>query len=243
MSNILLNKVSIGYGTKVVASGLDGLLEEGKLTCLIGRNGAGKSTLMRTMTAFQPPLSGSIMIGDREVSSLTPKERARLIGIVLTEKPDVENMLVGEMVAMGRQPYTGFWGGMTKEDDAIVAEALRKVGMTEFRQRRMQTLSDGERQKVMIAKALAQQTPFIFLDEPTAFLDYPSKVDTMTMLLRLCHDERKAVLISTHDLDVALRHCDRIWMMKDARLLTGTAESLAKEIADFMGEDSCSWQG
>lgn len=234
MQNIILNKVSIGYGTKVVASGLEGLLREGELTCLIGRNGAGKSTLMRTMTAFQDALEGSITIGERDVTTLSAKERARLIGIVLTEKPEVENMSVGDMVAMGRQPYTGFWGGLSEDDEQIVIRSLGMVGMTEFHSRRMQTLSDGERQKVMIAKALAQQTPFLFLDEPTAFLDYPSKVDTMTMLLRLCHEERKAVLISTHDLDVALRFCDQVWMMDNGMLLTGTAEELSQEIKDFM---------
>lgn len=242
-----LQNLTIGYGSKVVASGVNARLMPGELVCLIGRNGSGKSTLMRTVTAFQPPLSGTVTLTGmpcdasaqgtaqpRTVAEMTARERSRTIGIVLTEKPDVENMTVRELVALGRAPYTGFWGTLAKEDHDIVTEALAMTGMGDYARRLVQTLSDGERQKVMIAKALAQQTPFIFLDEPTAFLDYPSKVETMRMLLRLCSEQRKAVVISTHDLDVALRFCHTVWLMKDGTLVVGNTTSLKGEIDDFM---------
>lgn len=258
-----LNSLSIGYGTKIVATDITTHLKKGRLTCLIGRNGTGKSTLMRTIAAFQQPISGTITLIQPSsltapappssaaitpltspshvadgvsvsLSSLNPKARARLIGVVLTEKPDIQNMTVCEMVAMGRAPYTGFFGRLSSEDNAIIDEAIALVGMSAFSDRAISTLSDGERQKVMIAKALAQQTPLIFLDEPTAFLDYPSKVDTMHMLQRLCHEQGKTVLLSTHDLDVSLALCDDIWLMQDHKLLTGTTETLSTEISTFM---------
>lgn len=252
MSSLTLHNVTIGYDRKVVASGIDATMQTGRLICLIGMNGSGKSTLMRTMAAFQQPLTGTIMLQSataeggaaeaaeeaQSVASMSPAERARLIGVVLTHHMDLQNMSVREMVNMGRMPYTGFWGSLSHDDADIVQRAIEQVAITNLADRQMQTLSDGERQKVMIAKAIAQQTPFIFLDEPTAFLDYPSKVDTMLLLQQLCHDaaeeERKSILISTHDLDVALKYCDEIWMMKDGHLLIGNRESLNAEIAQFM---------
>ena len=209
-----LNSLSIGYKKKVVAAGISKTLCPGTMTCLIGRNGTGKSTLLRTMAGFLSPLSGSLAIGERDVTQLTAMERARLISVVLTDRVDVQGMTVTDLVSMGRQPYTGFFGKMTANDEAVVAEALQLVGMKDFAGRQVNTLSDGERQKVMIAKALAQQTPFILLDEPTAFLDYPSKKETLSLLSRLCHDEQKSVLVSTHDLDVALKITDEVWEME-----------------------------
>ena len=151
----------------------------------MGANGVGKSTLLRTLSAFQPKLGGSIFIGDRELSDYSDRELSRLIGVVLTEKPSVQNMTVRELVGLGRSPYTDFWGRMTDDDHRIVSESLTQVGIGHLAERLVDTLSDGERQKAMIAQALAQQTPVIFLDEPTAFLDFPSKVDTMLLLRRM----------------------------------------------------------
>ena len=178
---IQLRNLSIGYTTKhgvrVVAEGINGAIRSGELTCLLGPNGVGKSTLLRTLSAFQPILAGDVMINNPLTSHLSPltsytdKELSKLIGVVLTEKPDVRNMSVRELVSLGRSPYTGFWGTCSKEDLRIVDEAIGMVGVAELTRRPVHTLSDGERQKVMIAKALAQQTPVIFLDEPTAFLD------------------------------------------------------------------------
>ena len=203
---IELKDLTIGYAqknnTKVVASGINATLHSGRLTCLIGANGIGKSTLLRTLSAFQPPLSGEIYIDSESpipLSTLTDKQLSRLIGVVLTEKPDVQNMTVFELVGLGRSPYTGFWGRLNEDDKEVVKESLRLVGIESLQDRLIQTLSDGERQKTMIAKALAQQTPVIYLDEPTAFLDYPSKVEMLTLLRHLARETGKTIFLSTHD--------------------------------------------
>lgn len=221
---IQLRDLSIGYQTKhsvkTVAEGINGSIRSGELTCLLGANGVGKSTLLRTLSAFQPAIKGDIFIstndeGERrkEISSLTDKELSKLIGVVLTEKPDVKNMSVRELVSLGRSPYTGFWGTYTDEDLRIVDEAIEMVGITDLSRRPVHTLSDGERQKVMIAKALAQQTPVIFLDEPTAFLDYPSKVEVLQLLRRISREAGKTIFLSTHDVELALQLADTIWLM------------------------------
>ena len=216
-NSVELNDLSIGYrskqGVRVVAEGLTAQLQRGQLTCLLGENGIGKSTLLRTLAAFQPKLSGSIMIGGRELESYSERELARTIGIVLTEKPDVQQMTVMELVEMGRAPYTGFWGRLNEDDRKACHEAIALIGIEPLKDRMVQTLSDGERQKVMIAKALAQQTPVIFLDEPTAFLDYPSKVDMLLLLRRISREAQKTIFLSTHDLELALQVADTIWLM------------------------------
>ena len=215
---IQLKDLSIGYQTKhsvkTVAAGINGAIRSGELTCLLGANGVGKSTLLRTLAAFQPAISGEILLEGREVSSLTDKELSKLVGVVLTEKPDVRNMSVRELVSLGRSPYTGFWGTYTDEDLSIVDEAIEMVGITDLTRRPVHTLSDGERQKVMIAKALAQQTPVIFLDEPTAFLDYPSKVEVLQLLRRISREAEKTIFLSTHDVELALQLADTIWLMR-----------------------------
>jgi iron complex transport system ATP-binding protein len=233
-----LNDITIGYRGKTVAQHLTAQLPPGTMTCLIGRNGTGKSTLLRTIAAFQPPLAGSITVDvpqqQTDIRSLSARQRARTIGVVLTEHTGIGNMTAREMVALGRSPYTGFWGRLAEHDREIVDDAMRMTGTTPFAGTFTNALSDGERQKVMIAKALAQQTPFIILDEPTAFLDYPSKIDTMEMLLRMCHERGKTVLLSTHDLDAAMRMTDRLWMMADGNLTEGTPKELEKQVSDFM---------
>ena len=221
---VQLKNLSIGYQTKhsvkVVAEGISGAIRSGELTCLLGANGVGKSTLLRTLAAFQPQISGEIFLGVkgekgemREISSMTDKELSKLIGVVLTEKPDVRNMSVRELVSLGRSPYTDFWGTYTEEDLRIVDEALEMVGIMPLIRRPVHTLSDGERQKVMIAKALAQQTPVIFLDEPTAFLDYPSKVEVLQLLRGISRKAEKTIFLSTHDVELALQLADTIWLM------------------------------
>lgn len=219
---IELRNLSIGYdergkGRKCIAQGIQAHLCGGELTCLLGANGAGKSTLLKTLSAFLPPLEGDILIGGKALRGYSDNERARLIGVVLTERPELHHMTVRELVGMGRSPYTGFWGRMSKEDQDIVDEAISLVGMQEMASRQVDTLSDGERQKAMIAKALAQQTPIIFLDEPTAFLDYPSKVEAMLLLRRLAHDTGKTIFLSTHDVELALQTADTLWLMRRVR--------------------------
>ncbi|RRD02449.1 ABC transporter ATP-binding protein [Prevotella sp. OH937_COT-195] len=214
---ILLENLSIGYmaknNKKIVVENINANLKEGELTCLIGPNGIGKSTLLRTLSAFQPALKGSIVIDGKKLETLSDKEVSRHIGVVLTTKPRVHNITVTELVGLGRSPYTGFWGTLDNEDNKIVEDSIRKTGITHLAERMIQTLSDGERQKVMIAKALAQQTPVIYLDEPTAFLDYPSKVDMLILLSKLAHDTGKTIFLSTHDLELALQLADRLWLL------------------------------
>ena len=165
--SVILQDLSIGYTNKgrerTVATQLNGIINSGELTCLLGRNGVGKSTRLRTLAAFQPALGGDVLLQGKALSSYSDQELSRLIGVVLTEKPHVRNMTVAELVAMGRAPYTGFWGMLSKEDRSVVDESIQLVGIESLRNRQVQSLSDGERQKVMIAKALAQQTPIIYL--------------------------------------------------------------------------------
>ena len=230
---IIIRHLSIGYRLhtrqqKVVSENMNASLLTGQMTCLIGTNGAGKSTLMRTLAGFQKPLAGEVLLQGRNMNEYDDRELARLIGVVLTERVDVNNMTVTEMVALGRSPYTGFWGRLNDEDRQIVADSIRLVGITHLAGRMIQTLSDGERQKVMIAKALAQQTPVILLDEPTAFLDYPSKVEVMQLLKRLSREADKTILLSTHDLELALQMADTLWLMaSDGQLHIGSPHDLA----------------
>jgi iron complex transport system ATP-binding protein len=231
---IRLEHLDIGYrdkkSVKTVATDINAAIRQGELTCLLGANGVGKSTLLRTLAAFQPKLSGNIFIEGRELSSYSDRERSRLIGIVLTEKPSVQNMTVTELVALGRSPYTDFWGRMTDDDHRIVKESLALVGISHLEERLVDTLSDGERQKAMIAKALAQQTPVIFLDEPTAFLDFPSKVETMLLLRRISREAGKTVFLSTHDLELALQTADTVWLMdRQQGVAIGTSHELAQQ--------------
>lgn len=220
-----------------MAEGLTVSLPEGRLTCLIGYNGAGKSTLLRTLAGFQPKLGGNIYIGGREISDYSGRELSRTVSVVLTSKPDVMNMTVREIVALGRTPYTGYWGTLGDEDRRIVDDSMRQVGIDRLAERMSGTLSDGERQKMMIAKALAQQTPLIILDEPTAFLDYPSKVETMLLLVRLCRETGKTIFMSTHDLELALQTADMLWLMTPGRgIHTGTPHQLADsgDLSEFI---------
>lgn len=230
---IRLDDLSIGYSikkhhTKEVASHIQATIRSGELTCLLGENGVGKSTLLRTLSAFQPKLSGHIWLLGREVESYTDRQLSRIISVVLTERCEIRNMTVRDLVGMGRSPYTGFWGRLSPNDWEVVDRSIRLVGIEVLASRMVHTLSDGERQKVMIAKALAQETPIIFLDEPTAFLDYPSKVEIMQLLYRLIQTTEKTIFLSTHDLDLAVEIADKIWLMERKQGITaGTPEDLA----------------
>jgi len=231
METIQLNNLTIGYkqreSVKEVAKGITAVVNSGELTCLLGRNGVGKSTLLRTLASFQPKLSGEIMIEGKEIDTYSRHDLARKMGVVLTQRPNAQNMTAEELVALGRSPYTNFWGTLGNDDKHHVDEAIQMVGINQLAKRKVQTLSDGERQKVMIAKALAQQTPIIFLDEPTAFLDYPSKVDIMLLLRRLCRDMQKTIFLSTHDLEIALQTADKLWLMQKDGIAIGTPRELA----------------
>ncbi|MDE6555895.1 MAG: ABC transporter ATP-binding protein [Duncaniella sp.] len=230
---ISISDLSIGYKStggreKIVAENLNGRLNNGTMTCLLGPNGAGKSTLLRTLAGFQPALAGEISIMGNDALTISRQEKARLLGVVLTDRISLENTSVGELIALGRSPFTGFWGKLSDNDLAEVRQAAEMIGIVHLLDRRVGSLSDGERQKVMIAKVLAQKTPVIFLDEPTAFLDYPGKVDVMRLLRNLAHDEGKTIFMSTHDLEIALRITDNVWLLDQRHgLTTGSPESLA----------------
>lgn len=233
-TTIELRNLTTGYKLKkhdkVISTQLNAILQEGQMTCMLGPNGAGKSTLLRTMAGFQPYIEGNISVMHRNLSSYKNKELAKLISVVLTDNSSIKNMTVWEVVAMGRSPYTGFWGKLSEKDKKMVEKCLNWVGITEHANRKMQTLSDGERQKTMIAKAIAQETPIILLDEPTAFLDYPSKMHMMLLLHRLAKALKKTIFLSTHDLEHALQVADNIWLIdRDKGLTTGLPEDLCAE--------------
>ncbi|MGI6233113.1 MAG: ABC transporter ATP-binding protein [Prevotella sp.] len=230
-NTLTLHQLTIGHGSKkTVAKYLNATLLPDRLTCLIGPNGVGKSTLLRTLAGFLPPLSGEVLVEEKPISDYSNKELSRRIGVVLTSRHAVHNMTVEQLVEMGRAPYTGFWGSAHRKDRAAVDEALQLVGIAHLRTRMMETLSDGERQKAMIAKALAQQTSVILLDEPTAFLDFPSKAEVMRLLHRIARESHKTVLLSTHDMTLALQMADELWLMgRDKNIVTGSPEDLALE--------------
>lgn len=229
--NITLEQLSVGYkGFPPVVSNINVEIKSGELTCLIGSNGIGKSTLLKTLTGFLPKLSGRLLLDGHDINMLSQRERAKYISIVLTYKSDVQNLSVTEMVGMGRMPYTGFWGKLNTSDQTIVDEAIEMVGIEHLKNRMIQTLSDGERQKVMIAKALAQQTPVILLDEPTSFLDFPSKVEMLQLLHRLAKETNKVVFLSTHDLELALRIADRLVELNKNGLQVVPAQQVKEEI-------------
>lgn len=231
-TTIRIENLTTGYKSKkgdvVITRDINSILYGGKLTCLLGPNGAGKSTLLKTLSGFLPLLSGNVFVEGKNLHEYKDSELAKVIGVVLTERIRLNNMSVYELIAMGRSPYTGFWGRLNPEDKRIVAEAISLVNIGALRDRMIDTLSDGERQKVMIAKALAQETPVILLDEPTAFLDYPSKVEIMQLLRNLSRVKGKTVFISTHDLELALQIADEIWLIdKEFGVKTGTPEDLS----------------
>lgn len=193
-----LKQLKIGYKSSApIAEAIDAELCLGSFVCLIGRNGTGKSTLLRTIAGLQAPLGGSY-----EESSCA---------IVLTQMPDLRHTSVNEMIGYGRLPFTGLLGTLSTTDRQAVSTALAALGIEHLAQRNFASLSDGERQKVMIARALAQGTDYLLLDEPSAFLDYPSKVELMESLRSLAHSQRKGVLLSTHDLELAVRFADVLW--------------------------------
>lgn len=234
MNKVILkiNNLSTGYrlkkGEKVIAKSLCSSLCCGSLTCLLGPNGSGKSTLLRTLAAFQQPLAGEVLIEDRPISSYSPQELAHIVSIVLTDNSGITGVKAYDVIAMGRSPYTGFWGRLSAHDKEIIDRSIALTGVESLVNRRMQTFSDGERQKVMIAKAIAQETPIIMLDEPTAYLDYPTKVQTMLLLRRLSRTLGKTVLLSTHDMEHAIMTADRLWLIdKEKGLCTGTPQELS----------------
>lgn len=222
-----------GYGRgrrcHVVGRSLTGSLPPASLTALVGPNGAGKSTLLRTLAGFLPPLAGRAEWRGRSVCDCRPAELARMLSVVLTDRPDTGALTALEVVELGRFPYTPMSGRLSQADRQIAREALEEAGAAALAGREFRSLSDGERQRVMIAKALAQQTPVVLLDEPTAFLDFPGKVAAVRLLVHLAHGCGKTVLLSTHDIELALQLADRLWILSADGLAEGTPQALSAD--------------
>lgn len=219
--------LAVGYdATSPVLSHITLDLNPGRLISLLGANGRGKSTLMRTLAALQPPLSGSIIIDGKDMRDITPRLRAGLVSIVTTDNT-ASGLTVSELTALGRHPHTGFFGRLSHHDREIVRDAISAVGMSQMTDRRAGTLSDGERQKVMIARAIAQDTPLIMLDEPTAFLDAAARIEIINLLRRIAHQRNRLIIVSSHDINTAVTLSDELLLaMPDGTLRHGVPEEL-----------------
>ena len=216
---ISLDHLSLGYRSRILLSDTNTEFPKATLTSLIGRNGTGKSTLLRAIAGLNPRYSGSIRLDGHDIRTLAPGALARTLAFVSTQRTRIPAMKCVDAVAIGRAPYTNWIGHMQKEDEEIVMRSLAEVGMEAFAQRTLDTMSDGECQRVMIARALAQDTPIILLDEPTSFLDMPSRYDLVRLLGRLAHDQGKCILFSTHELDIATEMCDAVALIDTPRLI------------------------
>jgi len=232
---ILAKDVAIGYkakGTqKVIASDISVALPSGSLTALIGANGIGKSTLLRTLTGIQQPLGGSVLVDGKSLEKYSQKELSQNLAVVLTESLPPSDLTVFELVALGRQPYTNWLGSLSPEDTAKTNEALQLTQTSGLAAKRHFELSDGQLQRVLIARALAQDTALIILDEPTTHLDLQHKVSLLRLLKKLSAEQGKCILYSTHDLDLALQLSDLVMMMMPGKTLLGTPEKLIRERA------------
>ncbi|MCP4751277.1 MAG: ABC transporter ATP-binding protein [Proteobacteria bacterium] len=226
------DRLSVGYTvkrrpSKVVGQDLSLELKKGELVCLLGPNGAGKSTLIRTLAGIQPPLQGTVLLENRDIRRLPPGELARIVAVVLTEKVMVGHLSVYQLVGLGRTPYTNSWGTLKQKDRDIVQWALESTDTWHLRHRDVDELSDGERQKVMIARALAQEPKLLILDEPTAFLDLSHRLEMLRLLRNLAREGGISILLSTHDLEIALKTADCFWLMPaDGLLRMGAPEDL-----------------
>ena len=233
MSQAILTteRLAVGYRqgktATIVAHDISLSLHAGELVALLGSNGAGKSTLLRTLSGVQQPIDGRVCINSKPLSDYSQHDRSRLISIVYTDRTLAGALTVTELVALGRQPHTGFFGRLDSTDRQVVANALNAVGIAHKADCYVATLSDGERQKAMIARALAQETPIIILDEPTTFLDAVSRIETMTLLDDLARNHGKAIVLSTHDIHSALSFASRLWLLgHDGTIIEGDTQTL-----------------
>lgn len=215
---IRFENLTLGYQTRILIDSLTGEIPDGRLTALVGRNGTGKSTLLRAIASLGEPVSGDIIINGTPIERLSPMDMARNVALVTTDKVRISNLRCRDVVALGRAPYTNWIGRIQQQDEQIVEQALSAVGMSDYADRTMDRMSDGECQRIMIARALAQQTPIILLDEPTAFLDMPNRYELCTLLRELAHRQQKSILFSTHELDIALELCDMIALISPPQL-------------------------
>ena len=216
---IELKELTLGYGQRTLLETVNARITGGQLVALLGRNGTGKSTLLRAMMGLEKPQSGEITLQGKNIASLKPEKLARNISFVTTDKVRIANLRCKDVVALGRAPYTNWIGQLQPEDQKRVDDAMQLVGMSGYAEKTMDKMSDGECQRIMIARALAQDTP-ILLDEPTAFLDLPNRYELCLLLKKLAQEEKKCVLFSTHDLDIALSLCDSIMLIDNPQMYT-----------------------
>ena len=242
---LTLHDLHIGYRRHTVCRHLTASLPPGRLVALLGTNGCGKSTLLRTLAGLLPPVASDpiseanrdadagdgavpLRLDGKPMSQFSARQLARRVSVVLTFKPEAEALTAGEVVEMGRIPHAGWLTGLTAADREQVERALQLTDTLRLAHRQLNSLSDGERQRVFIAKALAQDAPVILLDEPTAFLDFPSKIAMLHLLRRLAHQEDKAILLSTHDVEPALQLADTLWLLRPDGILAGSPQALAQ---------------
>lgn len=231
---IRLRGLTVGYGSRLLIEDAMAEYKPGRLTALIGRNGAGKSTLLRVVAGLDRPISGMAEITHAKeraenLCDMPPQQRARLVAFVTTQKVRIANMRCRDVVGMGRAPYTDWIGRLSKIDNEVVDRALEMIGMQDFADKTLDRMSDGECQRVMVARALAQDTPTILLDEPTSFLDLPNRYELCSLLAKLAHENDKAIVFSTHELDIALQLCDDISLIDTPRLITLPAKEMAAQ--------------
>lgn len=247
---ISANDLSIGYPksrshcTSVLYEHLSFDLFSGEVTSLLGSNGAGKSTLLRTLTGLQSSLQGEVILDGKDISQYSENELSTLIGLVLTDKTVSGGLTVFDLVALGRYPYTGFFGRLSKKDHSVIEQAMSDVDILFKRDTYVAELSDGERQKAMIAKVLAQECPIIILDEPTAFLDIVNRIEITTLLHKLAINNNKTILLSTHDVELALKLSDKLWLLsRDQGFVSGNTEDivLSGAINQFLGRKNISF--
>jgi len=229
---ISARNVSIGYHGKkhkdlCLYENLTFDLFRGELVCLLGPNGAGKSTLLRTIGCLQPSLSGNFFLDNKNLNEYSERKLSKIMGLVLTDKTSTGGLTVRELVELGRYPYTGFFGQLNTADRMVVEKAMGDVGILHKANNYVSELSDGERQKAMIAKVLSQECPIILLDEPTAFLDIESRTEIVSLLHELAVKQGKTILLSTHDIDMALLLSDRLFLLsKQTKLIHGITEDI-----------------
>ena len=223
---IHLKKITVAFESKSLLDGVSCHFASGTLCALVGRNGAGKSSLLKVLAAIDSPKSGEVIVGGKSLAQMDSEQRAKVISFVSTFRVRVANLLCRDIVATGRAPYTNWIGKISAEDATIISNSLKAVGMESFADRAIDTLSDGEFQRVMIARALAQQTPVILLDEPTAFLDIPTRFEICRLLADLAHNQGKTIIFSTHDIDAAMAVCDNVAIMDNNSIsITSAAEA------------------
>jgi len=222
--------LKIGYpgqqGETVIMNNINVSARHGELVALIGRNGSGKSTLLRSLVAMQPSLSGTVILNGNPLQNISRTELTKTISFTSTEPIDIHNIRVREAVALGRFPYTNWLGTLSDEDKLQIEEALNITGLRQLADRKIDRLSDGERQRVLIARSLAQDTELLVMDEPTAFLDLPSRYSIVSLLRKLSRAKNKCIVYSTHDLDTALNEADKLWLMKPDGICQGAPEDL-----------------